>query len=1107
MRLTRLSVESFQGIDRADIDFAPGLNVVFGPNDLGKSTLATAIRAAFLVPPTSSDAESYLPWHKGATPRVSLTFQDARGLYWRVSKAFGDERRAELLQSKDGVSFVVDATARQVEEKIRQLLKWGIPAPGGRGAPRGVPASFLANALLAAQTNVDDILGASLASDLEDSGKQQLSKALETLARDPLFKKILDEAQRECDTYFTPTGRRKTGQNSPFTTVGDAVKKLSDDRTALERLVAESSAIEGSVSTLREQRDAAIERVNEATSALGEVRRQLEGARQREQAGVRLDAATRSLAAIDAHAARVATIAGELTNLAAAVRDREKDALSAASECIESEAAVRGAEEAHRTASSAEGARRRELRRAQLSEQVATMGARRQAAQSRKAKIEAAIAARTIAQTAANRAASAKTDAEASTRRVGEALEKTAGMERELEFARSLVAYGKWRTALSATEEASRANEQADADRQLAQRKDAEAITLEGRAAEIETDFSDRAKLLPGEKEIEVIARLERDLEIAEAAVGGGIRVAVRPRSNIGVRVVADQREIRDDPGVNGERVVEAERRVNLSLGDVAEIEVVAGRAEQRRAVDEARVRWAAEGAMVIARAGAKSAAQLIALRSEVQRELARAADLRRDAEKERAEAKALRERSALHEERATRSSIEPGEVNARKAAIGPTPLEELEKRFAKLGKAWEPQAESAVVRAEREARSAQTEVAKLENAAELRTYQASEAEREAQSAAEASGKAVAVLEAPDPDALLRKACLELTEIDEGEAALLAELKALGAEATSKVEKALAALDSARTRLSAARERQATAVLAVDSARAEWNSRIGEHKALVAQLEAMNRNAAAELVTECNRELQALPPAAAAVSETDLSAAERRLEEAARDLDSTKEDLHKAEGALSKVGGDTVREEVARLDDALEAARERERTCEVDADAWKLLRETLVEVEKRESAHLGRALGAPVTARFAELTGSRYGGLLIDQALKVEGVEVAGAAASGSDVLGALSVGTRNQLATLIRLTIADQLKSVIVLDDHLVHTDPKRLDWFRAALRRTALNAQVIVLTCRPEDYLSIEDLPAGTAMRDLGGGAVRAIDAAVVIRRWDVPRVSASG
>jgi len=50
MRLVKLSVQRFQCIESAEVDFGPGLNVLYGPNDLGKSSLAWAIRAALLLP-------------------------------------------------------------------------------------------------------------------------------------------------------------------------------------------------------------------------------------------------------------------------------------------------------------------------------------------------------------------------------------------------------------------------------------------------------------------------------------------------------------------------------------------------------------------------------------------------------------------------------------------------------------------------------------------------------------------------------------------------------------------------------------------------------------------------------------------------------------------------------------------------------------------------------------------------------------------------------------------------------------------------------------------------------------------------------------------------
>ena len=40
MRFIRLVVEAFRAIEHAEVHLGAGLNVLYGPNDLGKSTLA-----------------------------------------------------------------------------------------------------------------------------------------------------------------------------------------------------------------------------------------------------------------------------------------------------------------------------------------------------------------------------------------------------------------------------------------------------------------------------------------------------------------------------------------------------------------------------------------------------------------------------------------------------------------------------------------------------------------------------------------------------------------------------------------------------------------------------------------------------------------------------------------------------------------------------------------------------------------------------------------------------------------------------------------------------------------------------------------------------------
>ena len=177
-----------------------------------------------------------------------------------------------------------------------------------------------------------------------------------------------------------------------------------------------------------------------------------------------------------------------------------------------------------------------------------------------------------------------------------------------------------------------------------------------------------------------------------------------------------------------------------------------------------------------------------------------------------------------------------------------------------------------------------------------------------------------------------------------------------------------------------------------------------------------------------------------------------------------------------------------QLQDAVVVAQARERELSVDADSWKLLREALRDAEKTESAHLGKALAVPVTARFTALTKGKYDGVMLDPQLRMESVLVKGVQASSDSILAALSVGTRDQLATLVRLAVASQLRSAILLDDQLVHTDVARLGWFADVLRKVAEDAQVLVFTCRPLDYVIEKDLPGKEPVRDVGH--VRAVD-----------------
>src|SRR5690349_19478053 len=110
MELVSLGVECFGCVGRARITFKPGLNVVHGANEVGKSSIARAIRFALLLPSSSSAAGPWIPWSGGGDPKVTLVFKNGAD-YYRVTKVFGTNT-ASLERSSDGFGWANLARSR-----------------------------------------------------------------------------------------------------------------------------------------------------------------------------------------------------------------------------------------------------------------------------------------------------------------------------------------------------------------------------------------------------------------------------------------------------------------------------------------------------------------------------------------------------------------------------------------------------------------------------------------------------------------------------------------------------------------------------------------------------------------------------------------------------------------------------------------------------------------------------------------------------------------------------------------------------------------------------------------------------------------------------------
>ncbi len=79
-----------------------GLDVLAGPNELGKSTILKAIKSALFYPHTSkhSKLEALRP-HAGGAPLVEVDFE-IDGAPWRIRKQFLSARAAELKNLRSG---------------------------------------------------------------------------------------------------------------------------------------------------------------------------------------------------------------------------------------------------------------------------------------------------------------------------------------------------------------------------------------------------------------------------------------------------------------------------------------------------------------------------------------------------------------------------------------------------------------------------------------------------------------------------------------------------------------------------------------------------------------------------------------------------------------------------------------------------------------------------------------------------------------------------------------------------------------------------------------------------------------------------------------------
>ena len=230
MKLQRLRVELLRQF-RQPFELAgltPGLNLFAGPNEVGKSTLVRAIRAAFFERHRSASVDDLLPWGEpAAAPTVELDFS-VGGTDYRLRKSFLQRKRCELrvgTQTLDG---------EDAEQHLAELLGFRF---AGKGASRpehwGIPGL-----LWIEQGGAQDI------TESVGHATDHLRKALEQSVSEVASSQgddVIDRIRAERELLLTATGRPRAAY----------AEAISERDLASERV----AELDGRITQYRDQVD------------------------------------------------------------------------------------------------------------------------------------------------------------------------------------------------------------------------------------------------------------------------------------------------------------------------------------------------------------------------------------------------------------------------------------------------------------------------------------------------------------------------------------------------------------------------------------------------------------------------------------------------------------------------------------------------------------------------------------------------------------------------------------------------------------------------------------------------------------------------------------
>lgn len=294
MRIERLRIRNFGCLRDAEYEFAPGLNVIRGPNEAGKSTLQAAIMAALFHRPDTTDRSilGRASWRAGEAFRLDITLVGGETT-WTIEKDFA-AHSARLEGGKEPVTG-----ARDVQEALRTRL-------GLRSEKLFASTAFVRQEELAAIADGHDEIGELL--------QRRVTGGGDDVAAQDVLGHLADEIasmQRGVDRPAPknpgPIRVATTRLEEAQAALGSAEEELRDLHTAQDALaeateregaLAEELAVEQELLKRMEERKEAEDELAQAEAEYGRLDELIRATHKLEQEASEAEAAAGALAEI-----------------------------------------------------------------------------------------------------------------------------------------------------------------------------------------------------------------------------------------------------------------------------------------------------------------------------------------------------------------------------------------------------------------------------------------------------------------------------------------------------------------------------------------------------------------------------------------------------------------------------------------------------------------------------------------------------------------------------------------------------------------------------------------------------------------------------------------